>query len=145
MRDIYDLMVKISSGRCRRSLRNDTELDGRKLRKYNTIDEAGIRENSELVLRTETKKRGGDFVDDDDEDEDGDDILSGGERIRAKHASYESEYEFEYEDPSSSSSVSSSGSDVDKATSSEIFQSLQYVFFAHIFPYPFGVCRHIQT
>ncbi len=101
---IYDLMIKISQWTMRRVKVSEMilELDGRKLRKYETIDEAGIRENSELVLRTETKKRGGDFfVDDDDEDED--DILGGGESDSERSdASYESEYEFEYEDPSSS-------------------------------------------
>jgi hypothetical protein len=117
---IYDLMVKISQWTMRRVKVSEMilELDGRKLRKYETIDEAGIRENSELVLRTETKKRGGDFFVDDydeDEDEDEDDILGGGESDSERSdASYESEYEFEYEDPSSSSSVSSSeGSDDD--------------------------------
>jgi hypothetical protein len=103
---IYDLMVKISQWTMRRVKVSEMilELDGRKLRKYETIDEAGIRENSELVLRTETKKRGGDFfVDDDDEDEDEDDILGGGESDSERSdASYESKYEFEYEDPSSS-------------------------------------------
>jgi len=103
---IYDLMLKISQWTMRRVKVSEMilELDGRKLRKYETIDEAGIRENSELVLRTETKKRGGDFfVDDDDEDEDEDDILGGGESDSERSdASYESEYEFEYEDPSSS-------------------------------------------
>ena len=117
---IYDLMIKISQWTMRRVKVSEMilELDGRKLRKYETIDEAGIRENSELVLRTETKKRGGDFFvddDDEDEDEDEDDILGGGESDSERSdASYESEYEFEYEDPSSSSSVSSSeGSDDD--------------------------------
>jgi hypothetical protein len=103
---IYDLMVKISQWTMRRVKVSEMilELDGRKLRKYETIDEAGIRENSELVLRTETKKLGGDFfVDDDDDDEDEDDILGGGESDSERSdASYESEYEFEYEDPSSS-------------------------------------------
>ena len=103
---IYDLMLKISQWTMRRVKVSEMilELDGRKLRKYETIDEAGIRENSELVLRTETKKRGGDFfVDDDDEDEDEDDILGGGESDSERSdASYESEYDFEYEDPSSS-------------------------------------------
>ena len=45
---IYDLMVKISQWTMRRVKVSEMilELDGRKLRKYNTIDEAGIRENS---------------------------------------------------------------------------------------------------
>ena len=104
---IYDLMVKISQWTMRRVKVSEMilELDGKKLRKYETIDEAGIRENSELVLRTEAKKRGDFFVDDydEDEDEDEDDNLGGGESDSERSdASYESEYEFEYEDPSSS-------------------------------------------
>ena len=116
---IYDLMLKISQWTMRRVKVYEMilELDGRKLRKYETIDEAGIRENSELVLRTETKKLGGDFFvddDDDDEDEDEDDILGGGESDSERSdASYESEYDFEYEDPSSSE-----GSDDDEETTS---------------------------
>ena len=114
---IYDLMVKISQWTNRQVKVSEMilELDGKKMRMYETIDEAGIRENSELVLRTETKKR--------DEDEDEDDIFRGGgggesdsERSDAWYESeyefeyeseyefeYESEYEFEYEDPFSSS------------------------------------------
>jgi len=102
---IYDLMVKISQWTMRRVKVSEMilELDGKKLRKCETIDEAGIRENSELVLRTETKKRGDFFVDDYDDDEDEDDNLGGGESDSERSdASYESEYEFEYEDPSSS-------------------------------------------
>jgi hypothetical protein len=111
------LMVKISRWTNRQVKVSEMilELDGKKMRMYETIDEAGIRENSELVLRTETKKR--------DEDEDEDDIFRGGgggesdsERSDAWYESeyefeyeseyefeYESEYEFEYEDPFSSS------------------------------------------
>jgi hypothetical protein len=110
---IYDLMVKISQWTNRRLKVSEMilELDGKKLRKFETIDEAGIRENSELVLRTETKKHDDDVgvfdeeeEEDDDEDED-DDILGGESDFSAgrSDASYESEYEFEYEDPSSAS------------------------------------------
>ena len=106
---IYDLMVKISQWTNRQVKVSEMilELDGKKMRMYETIDEAGIRENSELVLRTETKKR--------DEDEDEDDILRGGgggeSDSERSDASYESEYEFEYEDPSSSSEGSDDDDD----------------------------------
>ena len=108
---IYDLMVKISSWTNRRLKVSEMilELDGKKLRKFETIDEAGIRENSELVLRTETKKRDDDVgvfdEEEEEEDDDDDDILDGESDFSAgrSDASYESEYEFEYEDPSSSS------------------------------------------
>ena len=101
---IYDLMVKISQWTNRQVKVSEMilELDGKKLRKFETIDEAGIRENSELVLRTETKKRDDDEEDEDDEEDD--DILGESDfSAQRSDASYESEYEFEYEDPSSSS------------------------------------------